>query len=139
MPCRVILLKKTYAFLKHIEANTMIMMARRQILPAVLRFTGDIAASARSIRDIGIDCFSGSELVSSLSMTVDQLSRDLQMLESVLSTRPDGDDPLVNACYMHDTVLPAMANLRKSADRLETLTDRSYWPFPTYDELLFSI
>ena len=40
---------------------------------------------------------------------------------------------------MHDVVLPAMTCLRQSADELETMTDRNYWPFPTYDELLFSI
>ena len=72
-------------------------------------------------------------------MNADQLSRDLHRLESVIAARPSGDDPLADARYMHDNVLPAMADLRKSADTLETLTDRSYWPFPTYDELLFSI
>ena len=129
----------SYAKIIAIEANTMIMMARRQILPAVLRFTGDIATAARSIRDIGADCVSGSELVASLSANTDQLSLDLQRLESVVRSRPSDDDPLSDARYMHDTVLPAMADLRRSADLLETLTDRSYWPFPTYDELLFSI
>ena len=60
-------------------------------------------------------------------------------IETVIRERPAGDDPLAAARYMHDTVLPAMEDLRQSADTLETLTDRSYWPFPTYDELLFSI
>ena len=129
----------SYAKIIAIEANTMIMMARRQILPAVLRFTGDMAAASRSIREIGAECASGPELVSTLSATVDQLSSDLLRLETVIRERPAGDDPLADARYMHDTVLPAMADLRKSADTLETLTDRSYWPFPTYDELLFSI
>lgn len=129
----------SYAKIIAIEANTMIMMARRQILPAVLRFTGDIAAASRNIREAGAVCSSGPELVSSLSATADQLNIDLQKLETVVSRRPDGEDPLSAARYMHDVVLPAMADLRKSADRLETMTDRSYWPFPTYDELLFSI
>ena len=129
----------SYAKLTAIEANTMIMMTRRQILPAVLRFSGDIASAAKNIREIGGECASGSELVAALTGTTDQLSRDLRHLESVIADRPGGDDPLTSARYMHDTVLPAMANLRKSADILETMTDRSYWPFPTYDELLFSV
>ena len=129
----------SYAKIIAIEANTMIMMARRQILPAVLRFTGDIAAASRNIREAGVDCASAPELVSSLSSTADQLSRDLLCLESVLQARPSGEDPLSDARYMHDSVLPAMDDLRRSADQLETLTDRSYWPFPTYDELLFSL
>ena len=98
-----------------------------------------MAAASRNIREIGAECASGPELVSILSATVDQLSSDLLRLETVVRERPAGDDPLADARYMHDTVLPAMADLRKSADTLETLTDRSYWPFPTYDELLFSI
>ena len=122
-----------------IEAKTMIMMTRRQILPAVLRFTGDIAAASRNIREIGVDLSSGTELVSTLCSTTDQLNRDLTMLESAVSAFPAGDDLLAAARYMHDTVLPAMSNLRSSADALEQLTERSYWPFPTYNELLFSI
>ena len=52
----------SYAKIIAIEANTMIMMARRQILPAVLRFTGDLASSARSIREIGCECSSARSL-----------------------------------------------------------------------------
>ena len=129
----------SYAKIIMIEAKTMIMMTRRQILPAVLRFTGDIAAASRNIREIGVDLSSGTELVSTLCSTTDQLNRDLTMLESAVSAFPAGDDLLAAARYMHDTVLPAMSNLRSSADALEQLTERSYWPFPTYNELLFSI
>ena len=129
----------SYAKIIAIEANTMIMMVRRQILPAVIRFTGDMASAARNIREIGAELSCGSGLVSSLCSTTDQLSRDLLQLENALKSRPEGEDPLADARYMHDIILPAMADLRKSADILEQMTDRSYWPFPTYDELLFSI
>ena len=128
-----------YAKLTAIEARTMIMMTRRQILPAVIRFTGDIAAASRNIREAGGDFASGSELLATLCSTTDQLSRDLQQLEAKLASVPEGEDPLTEARFMHDEVLPAMANLRKSADTLEQLTDRTYWPFPTYDDLLFSV
>ena len=67
------------------------------------------------------------------------MTADLQKLESVIRDRPEGEDPLISARYMHDVVLPVMSDLRKSADQLETLTDKNYWPFPTYDRLLFSI
>ena len=129
----------SYAKIIAIEANTMIMMTRRQILPAVLRFMGDMAAASGNIRGIGCECASGSELTASLCTTTDQLSLDLQKLESALRGRPVGNNALEDARYMHDTVLPAMADLRESADRLETMTDKNCWPFPTYDELLFSI
>ena len=129
----------SYAKIIAIEANTMIMMTRRQILPAVLRYTGDIAAAAGNIRNIGAVCSSSGELVDSLCRSADRLSHDLNRLESAVQNRPAGDNPLEDARYMHDMVLPVMSDLRKSADTLETLTERSYWPFPTYDELLFSI
>ena len=105
----------------------------------MLRYSGDIASAAGSISNIGIKCDSGSELVSSLCETTDQLSLNLKKLEAALHGHPSGINPLEDARYMHDEILPVMDALRKSADRLETLTDRSYWPFPTYDELLFSI
>lgn len=129
----------SYAKIIAIESNTMIMMTRRQILPAVLRFTGDIAAASRNIHDAGGELASGTELLASLCAGTDLMSRDLQHLENVLRDRPDNNDTEKAARYMHDVVLPAMADLRKSADALELLTDRTYWPFPTYDELLFSI
>ena len=129
----------SYAKIIAIEANTMIMMTRRQILPAVLRYTGDIAAAAGNIRNIIGACDTGSDLVASLCQTTDQLNADLQKLEKALRDHPVGENPLDDARYMHDQILPVMAELRKSADMLETMTDRTYWPFPTYDELLFSI
>ena len=128
-----------YAKLTAIEARTMIMMTRRQILPAVIRFTGDIASASRNIREAGGDFASGSELLAALCSTTDQLSRDLQQLETKLASVPEEENPQAEARFMHDSVLPAMENLRKSADTLEQLTDRTYWPFPTYDDLLFSV
>ena len=128
-----------YAKLTAIESRTMIMMTRRQILPAVIRFTGDIASASRNIREAGGDFASGSELLAALCSTTDQLSRDLQQLETKLASVPEEENPQAEARFMHDSVLPAMENLRKSADTLEQLTDRTYWPFPTYDDLLFSV
>ena len=129
----------SYAKLTAIEARTMIMMTRRQILPAVIRFTGDIASASRSIRDAGADFASGSDLLNTLCATTDQLSIGLNLLEEKLAAVPDDTDPLKAASYMHDEIMPAMDSLRESADKLEQLTDRSYWPFPTYDDLLFSV
>ena len=129
----------SYAKLTAIEARTMIMMTRRQILPAVIRFSGDIAAASGNIRNTGVDFASGEELLSELCSAADVLSRDLQTLEAAMAKAPDESDALEEARYMRDEVMPAMANLRRTADQLEQLTDRSYWPFPTYDQLLFSV
>jgi len=123
-----------------IEAKTMLMMAKRQILPAVLHYAGDLAASANHIRDAAISLKSASPLLDELCQEIDRLSAGIELLESGLKNCPDASaEPPQAARYMHDVVLVAMVSLRRSADRLEMITDRSYWPFPTYDELLFSV
>lgn len=129
----------SYAKIITIEANTMLMMARRQILPAVIRFAGDMASSASRITETGCCLSCGTELVADLCNTIDLLSSRIHDLDLMLSHKPGGDNPEAAARYMHDTVLPSMKVLRETADKLEQVTDRSYWPFPTYDELLFSI
>ena len=103
------------------------------------RCTGDIAAASGHIRNAGVDFASGEELLSGLCSAADVLSRDLQALESAMDKAPDDSDALAEATYMRDIIIPAMSNLRTTADRLEQLIDRSYWPFPTYDQLLFSV
>jgi len=123
-----------------IEAKTMLMMAKRQILPAVLHYAGDLAASANHIRDAAVSLKSASPLLDELCQEIDRLSAGIELLESGLKNCPDASaEPTQAARYMHDVVLVAMVSLRRSADRLEMITDRSYWPFPTYDELLFSV
>ena len=129
----------SYAKMINIEAETMLMMARRQILPAVLKYSGELASSLVSVKDAGCSLAHGSVLLSDLCSEIDQLKEKVDFLSEILGGRPDTDLPEDAARYMHDLVLPAMSSLRASADRLECITDRSCWPFPTYDELLFSI
>ncbi len=129
----------SYAKMINIEAETMLMMARRQILPAVLKYSGTLASSLTSVKEAGYTLETGSALLSDLCREIDQLKENVDALSAGLENRPDTILPEGTARYMHDLVLPAMAALRASADRLECITDRSFWPFPTYDELLFSI
>ncbi len=129
----------SYAKMINIEAETMLMMARRQILPAVMKYSGSLASSLASVKDAGCSLVNGSVLLSDLCQEIDQLKEKVDFLSETLGSKPDTDLPEAAARYMHDLVLPAMSSLRASADRLECITDRSCWPFPTYDELLFSI
>ena len=129
----------SYAKMINIEAETMLMMARRQILPAVLKYSGILSSSLVSVKDAGFSFSTVPALLSDLCGEIDRLKDSVDALAEALSVRPETDIPLDAARYMHDCVLPAMAALRASADRLECITDRSCWPFPTYDELLFSI
>ena len=129
----------SYAKMINIEAETMIMMSRRQILPAVLKYTGSVSASLVSVNDAGASLNCASDLLKELCTETDHLKERTDMLADAIAARPAGDLPESAAAYMHDTVLPAMAAVRESADHLERITDRECWPFPTYDELLFSI
>ena len=123
----------------NIVAETMVMMTRRQILPAVLRFIGDLSAAYNQSKAAGLALDSGAVLLSTLSPLCDHLHASLTALETLLGNRPNFKEPEVRARYMHDQVLPAMDKLRGAADALETFTARQDWPFPTYDQLLFSV
>ena len=129
----------SYSKMINIEAETMLMMARRQILPAVIRYAGTLSSGIASIRAAGAAIMNSSALLTDLCEEIDQLKDSVDTLSEILSLKPEDGTPEASARYMHDKVLPAMETLRTSADRLEQITDRSCWPFPTYDELLFSI
>ncbi len=130
---------EAYAKAVKIEAETMIMMTRRQILPAVLRYIGNIASAANQARTAGQTLVCSDELLSRLCAGSDTLSTCTERLETVLQELPASPEALVRARYIHDQVLPVMEKLRDFADQLESITDRSVWPFPTYDQLLFSV
>lgn len=131
----------SYSKIITIEARTMLMMAKRQILPAVLGYTDAVASSAVSVRNALADARLDriTELLRKLNNGCDELSAGIDELENTLQNRPDTDDVLTLAVYTRDRVLPAMSKLRKTADQLEEMTDKKMWPFPTYDDLLFQI
>ena len=129
----------SYAKMIKIEAETMLMMGRRQILPAVMKYAGSMASSLNSLKEAGASISNGPSLLSGLCESIDQLKDNMDVLAEILNNKPDPESPDLSARYMHDKVLPAMASLRYCADLLERITDRSCWPFPTYDELLFSV
>ena len=129
----------SYAKNINIEAETMLMMTRRQILPAVLKYAGILSSSLVSMKQAGVSLKSDTSLLSAFCGKIDALKDSLDTLAEIMKKRPDPEDPDSSARYMHLKVLPAMSALRSCADQLEQMTDRSCWPFPTYDDLLFSI
>lgn len=131
----------SYAKMIGIEAKTMLMMARREIQPAVIRYTGEMAEAGNRIMVFG-DTYpltAARKLVEKLCLGLERLNKGIETLSQMMVLKPTGEDPLKEARYMHDQVMPAMDELRRAADELEMITDRKAWPFPTYDELLFNI
>ena len=118
-----------------IEARTMVDMAVHQILPAAMHYTRDLCNSLTAKKSLGISCNAESVLVRDLSKYTDSLYDTITILSHALESVPKGAEAA--AMYYHDTVIPGMKAMRSEADKLEALTDKSYWPYPTYSDLLF--
>ena len=129
----------SYAKIINIEAETILMMARRQIIPSVIRYAGDLSASLLRIQEAGYAAASAGSVLHAVCSNNEKLIQAADALEQVMNGKLNDSEPVFAAAYMHDRVLPAMRELRRIADSLEQLTDKSYWPFPTYDQLLFSV
>ena len=124
-----------------IEANTMVDMAKKQILPAVQSYAAELAGgvAAKKAAAPGVVCSYETGLITKLSALTDQIAIQMEALETAvlgLNSAPDVQEESVS---IRDTILPQMARLRALADEAETLTAEKYWPFPTYGELLFGV
>ena len=124
-----------------IEANTMADMAQKEILPAVISFTADTASSAAAKQSLvpGAACAREKRVVTELSTLTDEMDAAVTTLtEDIAKLHTLTEIPEASA-YVRDTLIPAMEALRSVADKAETLTSEDYWPFPTYDKLLFGV
>ncbi len=124
-----------------IEAETMVDMARKEILPAVTRYAHSLAdtLTAKTAAVPGLACRYEHGLIARLSAAADEIDARTAALEaSVLAVRGT-DDVTAAACRIRDDLLPRMAELRVVCDEAETVTDESFWPFPTYGKLLFGV
>lgn len=124
-----------------IEANTMVGMARTQIAPAIERYAADVAKSAgfKKSLDPGISCGYEAGLVKRLSKLTDEIAAKTDELEDALLSLHDAGDIIRESEMIRDEVLPVMSELRLPCDEAERLTEKSYWPFPTYADILFSV
>ena len=125
------------AYNKHvnIEAKTMVDMAVHQILPAAMHYSADLCGSLEAKIRLGLPCNAEKRLAQQLSTYTDALYDAVEILRGALAAMPA--DSEAAARYCHDTVIPGMNAIRSAADMLEELTDKSYWPYPTYSDLLY--
>ena len=137
---RAEILYETYTKTINIEAKVMIDMARKQILPAVIRYTGDLANTVLAVKEAGADASVQVMTLNEISEKLVEARAALAALERVtaegLTLKASGKDI---AMYYRDTVIEAMNNLRRPVDELETMVDRKVWPIPTYADLLFEV
>ena len=124
-----------------IEAQTMSDMARKQILPAVERYAADVANAAASKKtlDAEISCCYEKKLVKKLATLIDSIDSRTDALDGVIAKLKTLSDVTEEANYIRDEMISRMTELRAAADEAEVMTAESYWPFPTYGDLLFGV
>ena len=115
-------------------------MARKEILPAVESYAASLASSAAAKKavDESLSCSYEKRLVKKLSTLVDMIDAKAEELSLSMVQLENAANIQEEAFFIRDVVLPKMCELRAAADEAETLTAKSYWPFPTYGDLMFS-
>ncbi len=123
----------------HIEMLTMLEMAKQEILPASLKYTKFVTDDLASKAALGLKAPKETAKAQLLTDLTEELMEKTDALAAVSENVPDTDDPFAVGNYYRDNVLPAMAELRAAADKLETIVAKEYWPFPTYTDLLYRV
>ena len=140
MHSRYEILNEEYYKTIHIEAMTLIDMVNRQVLPACMKYAGEVAASVAAKKSVipTLECRSESALITEVTALIDKLEGAVTELEKTvtLSSEYTGSDL---AHYSRNAIIPAMDAVRVFADSLELIVDQKDWPYPTYGEMLFYV
>ena len=126
---------EAYNKIVRIEAKTMVDMAVHQIYPAALRYCDDLCQALSHKQAIKLPCKAETELAHFMAETSDKLYESITDLQDALKAVPS--DAEEASRYYANLIIPKMVTLRAYADQLEKTTAKSYWPYPTYSDLLF--
>lgn len=138
--CEILL--ENYSKVIRIEALTMLEMANKEIMPAVNKFLADTSAAAIAIKNAvaAADCTMQESTIGEVSALLADTYKATKALQVAVDGAEYHEENVQGAAiYYRDQVLPKMADLRTVADKLEVLVGKTYWPFPTYGDLLFKI
>jgi glutamine synthetase len=119
----------------NVEANLMVLMANRYILPAALEYLKNVGQSVAAVKAGGGSSVQGKKLLTTFSKLVDRFKVETDALAKLIDHTDASAEK--HAKYMRDKVVPAMAKLREVGDEIEVLTPHEIWPLPTYREMLF--
>ncbi len=136
---RVEILLDEYVKIVNIEALTMIDMAKKDILPAAMSYVKDLGETAATATALGADLTVEKELVTRLSSLAASTYKAMNELEEAEVKAGDIADTEELARYYHDVILTKMGELRAPADQMEAICGEKYWPYPTYEQLLFYV
>jgi glutamine synthetase len=132
---------ENYSKVINIEAKTMIDMAGKQIIPAVIKYTTQLAGSLGAVKAAcpEADTSVQSELLVESSALLSDMKVALAALTEITEKCSSMEEGAAQAHAYHDEVVPAMAALRAPADKLEMIVDKELWPFPSYGDLMFEV
>ena len=135
------ILLDNYSKVMNIEAETMLDMAQKEILPAVESYERELTETALAKKQLLPQAGRMVEerLVEKLSALSCSFYQKMDALEAALVNAREQKDALALANYYHDVVFAAMQDMRVDADQLEATTAKKYWPYPTYSDLLFGV
>ena len=129
----------TYAKTINIEALTMIDMAAKQIIPACMKYERDLAGTIIAVKEAGAVFHAENEKLQKIADYIDQAQMALDELRSREKEASEIGNVRERAYFHKDVVVPAMQALRTPCDKLEAIVDKQFWPFPTYEDLMFEV
>lgn len=132
------ILLENYAKTINIEARTMLQMSRREILPAVMKFTADLAAGINAVEAAGETAAPQMGLLRRLNSGIAEMIAAIDDLDVALGKTQAEGHADKKAVVFRDVVIPAMSDLRRVSDSMEPVVSADYWPLPTYADMLFS-
>ncbi|MCX7715488.1 MAG: glutamine synthetase III [Clostridia bacterium] len=132
------ILLEGYSKTLQIEALTMLEMAKTEILPACIAYSSEVIESVAMKKSMGLSVPKQEAMAEEISSLTESLICEIDALKAALDAVPE-KGALETAVYFKDAVIPAMESLRATADSLETMVSKDYWPFPTYEDLLFNV
>ena len=135
------ILMQSYCKLVNIEAKTMVDMAKKDILPAVSKYSQLVASTILTKRAVceSLNCAYEKDMLTQISNLTADAYASVQQLESALSVAQTLTCVDKLAPHYRDEILPAMQSLRKAVDQLECIVSAECWPMPTYGDLLFGV
>ena len=130
---------ETYAKTINIEALTMIDMSKKQIIPAVMSYSGTLAETVLKVKEAGGDVSVVKESLKNVTEKLAEMKAALDKLEKDLAKAATISDEKKLAFFYKDTIFADMGALRAPADALEMMVDKNVWPIPTYGDMLFEV
>lgn len=123
----------------NIEVRTLLDILKKDILPANQEFENELKNGIMLSKQLDIYDQSSYEVktLNKIRKLKKDILKDIELIERALKQLPE--EALKRSFYYHDRIIPLMESIRKNCDELELLTDREYWPMPTYRELLFGV